>query len=245
MRLVQLSDCHLLADKQASLYQVNPYRSLVRVLKHVAKQNADAVLVTGDISGDDSQASYHHFVQAMAEFLPGVPWRAIAGNHDNNSHFSSCLRDIELRATTPWSLQPWFIHGLDTRFEGAKGQIRVAELDAIQSSIRCAPRQTHHILVLHHHLVATQSWMDKHALINVEKLYDWLEENPKIQLILHGHIHAERIFSACHTMVLSAPSTCWQWQLSPDFAVDPQPPGYREIYLSQNGEWSSNTRRVP
>lgn len=245
MRLAQLSDCHLLADKQASLYQVNPYQSLVKVLQLVALQQPDAVLITGDISGDDTPASYSHLIQAMAEYLPGVPWKVIAGNHDNNSCFSDYLGEAELRANAPWALQNWLVHGLDTRFKGAKGQIREAELRAIENNIHASPKSMNHILVLHHHLVPTQSWMDKHALENGELLLNWLDKMPEVLLVLHGHIHAERSSRFTHATVLSTPSTCWQWQMSPEFAVEQQPPGYREFHLCQYGEWSSTVRRVP
>ena len=65
MRLLQLSDCHLFADHAQTGYGVNPYQSLSRVLECAAGESPDYVIITGDVSGDNSEESYRHFLSLM------------------------------------------------------------------------------------------------------------------------------------------------------------------------------------
>ena len=75
IRLCQISDCHLFADPSSVGYgDVNPYESLYRVLAQVAHSAPDGVIVTGDISGDDSEQSYAHFLALMTKHLGNIPW---------------------------------------------------------------------------------------------------------------------------------------------------------------------------
>ncbi len=86
MTLIQISDCHLLESPARSGYgDINPLQSLETVLETVVSLDVDGVLVTGDISGDDSEQSYQHFIQAINQHLPDIPVKVIAGNHDNNA----------------------------------------------------------------------------------------------------------------------------------------------------------------
>ena len=103
MRLVQISDCHLLADKHQALYDINPYDSLEQVLSLIAENPPNALIATGDISGDDSAESYGHFIALMTRYLPACPWRVIAGNHDSNAQFLPSLSGYVLEAGSSWA----------------------------------------------------------------------------------------------------------------------------------------------
>ncbi|MBU2977558.1 metallophosphoesterase [Alteromonas sp. C1M14] len=242
-RLVQLTDCHLCADSGQSFYNVNPYKALHRVLSQVAKDAPDGVLVTGDISGDDSAQSYQHFIASMKLFLPDCPWRVIPGNHDKNDAFYEAMGQTQLQAGVPWSLPKWHIHGLDTRLVAARGTVRENELASVAAAMAEHP-QSAHLVALHHHIQPTHSWMDQHSLTNPDVLLAWLAQNHRVSLLIHGHVHAALAYTASQKTVLAAPSTCWQWALNNDFAVAPLAPGYRVIELADDGSWSSWIRRV-
>ena len=231
MTLIQISDCHLLESPARCGYgDINPLQSLEAVLKTVVSLDVDGVLVTGDISGDDSEQSYQHFIQVINQHLPDIPVKVIAGNHDNNALFDTLLSPWLLTPDNCWQLGEWCIHGLDTRSTGTLGKV-----DAIQLEHVSAQMQKHankqHLLAIHHHPVATQSWMDKHALHGVPELERWLTQNP-VQAVLHGHIHAEHQTKLANTPVLGVPSTCWQWALTQAFGLDETAPGFRVFDLS-------------
>lgn len=244
MKLVQLTDCHLLSNTTDTAYgQVNPYQTLAACLHLAMREQPDGLLFTGDISGDDSALSYQHFLALMRESVGTTPWRVIAGNHDVNPAFNKYLQHAVLQAGAPWPLGNWFIHGLDSTYRQALGQVDSTELSATSAHLQ-ANRQQHHWLCLHHHLVATGSWMDRHALINAEEVKQWLAGQAQIRGVIHGHIHTDQSHQLHGRPVMAAPSTCWQWKMSPDFGVADERPGYRILYLEDEGQWHTQIRRI-
>ena len=218
MKLIQISDCHLFASPELSAYgDINPAQSLSAVLVAAVEQQPDGLLFTGDISGDDSVASYQLFTTLLNRWGGEIPWRVIPGNHDNNAYFDQALKANWLQADTPWVLKGKYIHGLDTRLEGTLGVIDDRQLASVTANIARAP-DAGHLLAIHHHPVATGSWMDKHALQNTAALTRWLSKHP-VTAVLHGHIHAETQAQLSDTPVLGVPSSCWQWQLSSKFGL--------------------------
>lgn len=233
MKLIQLSDCHLLENPEREGYGgINPLQSLLAVLNLVATQKPDGIIVTGDISGDDSDASYQFFIDALNQWLPDVPVKVIAGNHDNNPLFNLRLAPWLLTADTCWEFGDWCIHGLDTRSTGTLGIINPNQLQQISTQIQ-QHAEKQHLLALHHHPVATYSWMDKHALQGVPLLEAWLAEHP-VAALLHGHIHADNLASLAGRPVYGAPSTCWQWALTPEFGLADVAPGFRQFNLTSS-----------
>lgn len=80
MRVVQITDAHLYADIEARSRAGIPWRQFQQVLSAVVAEKPDIVLFTGDISQDESAASYALAVQAL-EQLP-CAWYWLPGNHD-------------------------------------------------------------------------------------------------------------------------------------------------------------------
>ncbi|HBS17933.1 MAG TPA: metallophosphoesterase, partial [Halomonas sp.] len=80
MRLIQITDSHLYADKQARSRAGIPWQQFQRVLEAVITERPDVVVFTGDISQDETAASYALACEALSA-LP-CPWFWIAGNHD-------------------------------------------------------------------------------------------------------------------------------------------------------------------
>ncbi|BBI73468.2 hypothetical protein HAALTHF_30180n [Vreelandella aquamarina] len=58
MRLIQITDSHLYADKQARSRAGIPWQQFQRVLEAVITERPDVVVFTGDISQDETAASY-------------------------------------------------------------------------------------------------------------------------------------------------------------------------------------------
>lgn len=243
IRLCQISDCHLFADPSSVGYgDVNPYESLYRVLVQVAHSAPDGVIVTGDISGDDSEQSYAHFLALMTKHLGDIPWWVIPGNHDNNSFFNEMLSARFLPLVSGVTIGNWMLWGADTRSMAGKGHISRAWLEQQAKQMNHVSGR-HHLLVIHHHPIATDSWMDKHCLEGAGDFLDWLKSIDNLPLVIHGHIHHASAKVWHGTSILSAPSTCWQWAMKPEFGVATCAPGYRQLVLNQDGQWRSEVRR--
>jgi len=244
MKLVQLTDCHLLSNTTDTAYgHVNPYQTLAACLHLAIQEQPDGLLFTGDISGDDSALSYQHFCSLVSRIAGDVPWRVIAGNHDVNPAFDAHLGPNILRADDPWRLGQWFMHGLDSTYQEAQGWVNAAELTTITEHLHAHPHQFHW-LCLHHHLIPTGSWMDRHALLNAAEVRQWLADNAQIQGVVHGHIHTEQCHQLAGRAVMAAPSTCWQWQMSRDFGIADERPGFRVLSLCDDGQWNTQVRRI-
>lgn len=243
-RLIQLTDLHLYADKTRCGYaDINPYESFRQVLISARDCQPDAIIVTGDISGDDSPASYQHFLTLMDELVPTIPWMVIPGNHDDNPAFDNALMDHQLTPRQPLALGHWHIHGLDTRFEGARGKVSARQLRETADTV--SQHVSHyHMVALHHHIQPTLSWMDTHSLVNALTVRQWLQATPGVRAVLHGHIHDACEYRLGTQAVLSAPSTCWQFAMTEQFGVTSDAPGFRELLLHDNGTWQTNIRRL-
>ena len=172
--LIQLSDCHLLKDKNKTGYAgIAPYKSLARVLSSVREYVVDSVdiknyvaqkaasepeqrakhqvivLVTGDISGDNSPESYEHFIALMEQYIEpaNIEWFVLAGNHDNNPYFEKYLSSRYLKSNDPISFPNWQIHGLDTRAitnkQTAAGEVKESDIQALEQALIRSPQANH------------------------------------------------------------------------------------------------------
>ena len=244
MRLIQITDCHLLSDTTRTAYgDINPYSSLQQCLQLSQALAPDALLITGDISGDDSANSYTHFTTLLDDHCPSIPFRVIPGNHDVNPHFNPMLKHATLTAGSVWQLGQWHIHGIDSTFSGTRGRVEAQQLNNISGEVDAHPDHFH-LVALHHHPFTTGSWMDKHELENADEVISWFRQQKKIEVMIYGHIHAAREHAVDGRAVLSAPSSCWQWRMTPEFGVESTAPGLRVIDLAPDGTFSTFIRRI-
>ncbi len=242
--IVQISDCHLFADPAKTGYQnIAPYTSLEQILAKISQMSFDLLLVTGDISGDDSAQSYQHFVELMISHNMRGRIKVIPGNHDNNPHFDEILAPFMLESSSPMTLGAWKLHGLDTRHKGTLGQHKSHALEAIRNHVE-ASSDYFHILACHHHPFDTASWMDKHAYLNRQELVEMVCEAVSIKAVVYGHIHQDAWQQHQQCYYLACPSTCWQWKNSLEFSVDEVPAGFRVIELDPHGSVSSMVVRL-
>ncbi|ANB26048.1 hypothetical protein A6F57_13125 [Alteromonas stellipolaris] len=245
--LLHISDCHLFGDTTRQGYgAINPYQSLKQILIEAFEHSANisSIIVTGDISGDDSLASYQHFSALMEDYAK-APVYVIAGNHDNNLHFDT-LSAHHLVAGAPVELGDWQIHGLDTRFEGARGQVDIHELKVIDKQVS-EHSHRHHLLAMHHHASPSKSWMDKHDLANAGEFLNWVEEGIPLVAIIHGHVHSPLRYTLGtnnKVPVMGCPASCWQWEMAPEFALSDEQPGYQLIRLHDNGTLTCDIKRT-
>ncbi|MEC8903971.1 MAG: metallophosphoesterase [Pseudomonadota bacterium] len=264
--LIQLSDCHLLKDKDKTGYAgIAPYDSLARVLSDIQNYIAQdvgsqpeqcakhqvVVLVTGDISGDSSPESYQHFIALMEQHIEpaNIEWFVLAGNHDNNPYFEKYVGSRHLQNNDSLSLCNWQIHGMDTRatsnMHTAAGEVKESDIQALEQSLRMS-QQTNHLVALHHHILPSNSWMDKHSLVDAQRLVSLTDEYPQIKALLHGHVHSplRQQIGVNKTLSYASPSTCWQWEMRPEFGVSNEAPGYQVMSLMDGGSVGVKVVRV-
>ena len=83
VQLLQLTDTHLFGDAAGEIYEVNTAATLAAVLANALRSGQprpDAIVATGDIAEDESNAAYVRFREALS--ATGLPVYCLPGNHD-------------------------------------------------------------------------------------------------------------------------------------------------------------------
>lgn len=254
IRLIQITDCHLLADPDAIYRGWNTQASLQAVLEHIHQrsqnQGFDAVLATGDLVHDGSAEGYQRLQNQLSRLQR--PCYAIAGNHDDPQLMQIHLHSDRVQVVYQADLGRWRLIMLNSHWQGhTAGRIDRAQLHSLQRQL--AQDLSRPVLILCHHppLDCRSHWLDNIGLSNRRQLLDTLQDFPQVRGIVCGHIHQplDRMLhpNLRHGLrIMAAPATCRQFLPgSGEFAEDTAAePGYREICLYNNGKILSRVVRV-
>src|SRR5690554_3077243 len=138
----QISDCHLHADPGARARAGFPLRQLEAVVAAVNGERPDMVLVTGDISNDETAASYQLAARTLNRLA--APWFWLPGNHDDAALMAETrelLEELDCGA--------WRILMLDTTVSGQlHGELGAERLEALSARLEEDDRPT--LLAMHH-----------------------------------------------------------------------------------------------
>ncbi len=236
VRLIQISDPHLVADPNGVLRGVESLSALQRVLSHALSKRSppDAVLCTGDIVNDDA-GGYAHFVRELGS--RGCPVPCVPGNHDDTTSIRRYLNNAPFQLGGYVDLGAhWRLMLVDSCIPGeAGGRVSQHELRQLDSALSSTDRYA--MVCLHHHPVSMASnWLDQVGVQNAGELFEVLDRHARVRVISWGHVH--QCFEARRhgVRLLGTPSTGGQFlPLSDDFAIDSRPPAYRRLTLLPDG----------
>ncbi len=246
-RVVQPSDTHLMQSRGGKLVEVDTDRSLEVVCRLVADlTSVDALLLTGDLAGDESEEAYHRLQATLAPL--DVPSVWLPGNHDalwSPEHQLSehCKRHIRF--------SHWAILMLNTQRRGmVAGHLSDDELQALEEAIQQAqqaqqaqppmPVATHHPL-----MPVGWEWLDEIGAENGAEALRRLAPLTDRALVISGHVYQDSTQACQGVQCLTTPSTCLQFAPhSAVFKVDSLAPGCRLINLHKNGAWDTIVCRV-
>ncbi|MFQ3787843.1 phosphodiesterase [Halomonas sp. A29] len=242
MRLVQITDCHLHADPDARSRAGFPLRQLESVVAAVRDEHPDVVIVSGDISQDETAASYQHAHRVLSALE--CPWFWLGGNHDQQE----LMKDVK-PIRDDIDLAGWRLVVADTSVKGyAHGELGEERIGALIERLEQDERPT--LLVMHHPpLTVGSAWLDEIGLRDRDALWQALASFPQVKAILCGHIHqafaGRQKLEHGEVMVYGCPSTTDQFLAgSDDFAIDEASrPGYRVFNLSGEA-WLTWVERV-
>ncbi|WP_448571862.1 phosphodiesterase [Trichothermofontia sp.] len=246
MRVVQLTDTHLLADAHALQKGIATTASLQRVLAHLQAHppRPDLLLLTGDLSQDESPQSYDRLVDLLTPLQ--VPSYWIPGNHDHPATMQRCCDRAPLRSGKALQQAGWQLLLLDSSQPGeVGGYFSAATLDWLTQQLDTSPLPT--LIALHHPPCSVQAaWADAIGLSNSDAFLARIRPHRQVRLVIFGHIHQEFQTQIQGITFLAAPSTCHQFKPQvATFALDDRPPGYRWFDLSPDGTWVTGVERVP
>ena len=247
LRLLQLTDCHVFADAETCLKDLNTRNSLAAVVDHILQNNPgfDALLATGDLSQDASAASYQHLAKVFSRLpLPGF-W--IPGNHDDPAVMQHNLSAQNLHHHKLLLAPGWVVILLDSTIAGeVAGYLSPPQLSFLDDALKQFADR-HALVCLHHQAIAVGSeWIDLKGLKNPHSLLDLLAGHSNVKAVICGHVHQQSDQIVDGIRWISTPSSCVQFKPgSRDFAIDDDnSPGYRWLELYADGTVDSGVERV-
>ncbi len=246
MRLIQLTDTHLFGDRSGVLKGVNTLASLTQVVGEIGsrRERPAGLLLTGDLSQDESPASYRHLVDALASLK--VPGYALMGNHDDTGAMDAGFVGSSIGRIGEITVGTWLVILLDSTLAGQiGGSLSDSELARLERLLQRDPNRPA-LVVLHHPPVKTGSaWMDAIGLNNPDDLFAVLDRHQQVRGLVWGHVHQAYDGQRNGVRLLSTPATCIQF--APDaaeYALDDIPPGYRWLELLPDGRLESGVVRL-
>ncbi|WP_333496159.1 3',5'-cyclic-AMP phosphodiesterase [Kluyvera sp. CHPC 1.251] len=247
VRVLQITDTHLFAEKDETLLGVNTWASYHAVLQaiHASARDVDLVVATGDLAQDHSSAAYQHFADGIASFAAPCVW--LPGNHDFQPSMYSTLQDAGISPAKRVLVgENWQILLLDSQVFGVPhGELSEFQLEWLEKRLAEAPDR-HTLLLLHHHpLPAGCSWLDQHSLRNAGALDNVLVRYPRVRNLLCGHIHQELDVDWNGRRIMATPSTCVQFKPHcANFTLDTVSPGWRWLELHADGSLTTEVCRL-
>lgn len=237
-RLIQVTDCHLLTDPNATLCHINTYQTLKNMLSHLVKEPHDALVFTGDLAQDEVASTYQHYLDLTQHWPAPIYW--LPGNHDHPPSMEDVLCTEPWHTTKHVDFGPWRIILLNSHWpHHIEGQLSDAELQRLTALLDEHDGPV--LLFMHHHLTYTEM-----GLANTAEFLNRLAPyQGRIQAIISGHVHAENDGHFEGFRHLTTPSTCFQFKMIGDkVTMDTPPPGYRVMTLHDDGTWHSEVQRI-
>ena len=259
MRVLQLSDPHLLADPHGRCRGVEAlahlHQAWRQALAQMAGESPDLLLLSGDLCQDESWGGYVRLREFLEQRVAplGVPVALLPGNHDHLALLRAGLGRAAAIAPALLPLGAWHLLLLSSHRAGAvAGWIEPRQLAWLVAQLQQGSGPV--LVALHHPPLALGggSFLDALALQQPQQLLAPLLASPRVRGVVFGHIHQhwqgslERPGGGEPLPLWGCPST-----LAPFEAVQPCPlgrpdwPGGRLLDLGAGGEISTRLLRWP
>lgn len=249
IQLLQLTDLHITSQPGDRLRGIDPRASLDAVWAQAQAEfpQADAVLLTGDLTDDGSVAGYEHLREVFCHSQR--PVLCIPGNHDDPVALRATLTGAPFVCSGTVDLgEHWRVHLLDSHLPGAVGgRLTAASAAQLARIGQDDDEGRFHLLALHHPPISMDSaWLDACGLLEPEALLACVDGNERIRAVTWGHAHQARDEWRGQARLLCTPSTNTQFAPgAADFAVDESgAPGYRLLQLTSQGQVATTVRRL-
>lgn len=247
IRIIQITDFHLLADPTSTMMGINTEASFHAVLNAVRQNHGppDLVLLTGDLVQEPAPNTYRRLKDHLETLQ--APCYCLPGNHDDLGLMKEILTQGHHVAFQPQILlDGWQIVCLDSTIPGDPGGYLTEDQLLLLESLLADQPERFALICLHHSPLLTGSrWLDTMRLSNSEQLFAIIDRYPSVRGVIFGHIHQALDTSRNGVRLAACPSTCFQFKPNHgDFALDPLPPGYRWLELCSDGDVRTDVERL-
>ncbi len=226
-RLLQLSDCHLLATPDAEYQQIQPYQHLKTLLQTYPASAFDAVILTGDLTQDHSLASYQLLADLLFDWQQQQPTPVfyLPGNHDCPAMMAAAFAKTPFYAAQWLSLSGWLLGLLNSKGPTPAGEFDLTRRDALALQLNDA--DTPVWLFCHHQPAPIGSFIDSLGLQQPELFWQLLAQYPQVKGLAHGHCHFayQRAFPLPGALgrqlqIVGCPATSVQFKQTADWQTE-------------------------
>lgn len=194
MRLLQLSDPHLLADPGGHYRGRPPLRRLELALGEAARLPHDLLLISGDLCQDESWQGYVRLRELLERRpAPGraaAPVALLAGNHDHPALLRAALGRRAVIAPALLELGGCRLLLLDSHRAGCTGGwLGERQLAWLARQLEVGPRAPTLVAVHHPPVPIGDAVMDAIALHDGPALLALLAGVAGLRAVLFGHVH--------------------------------------------------------
>lgn len=253
MRLLHISDLHIVPEVGEQIYGVDSYASLERVLDQGIAASPDLIVATGDLTERGDSESYRRLRTLLLS--TGLPVFVVPGNHDSPKRIAEDLCRDRICATDVHDQEGWRFVFLNSRVRGAPhGELLADQMAQLESSILAAPKR--HVLVALHHTPIAPCPAFGCQLVGAGEFLQRLSSHSNARAVIAGHSHIEAEAQFRNLRVATTPSTCAEAIHEPatscsdliDFwashRFSQERHGYRMVELEPKGAFSSKVHWV-
>lgn len=247
IRILHITDTHLLADEEDRFLNVNSlasYKAVMELMREdCTKNHVDLLVLTGDLSHDDSSRSYEHLQREISDLPCNVEVGWVPGNHDS---LPVAKEFLAYDYKQNFIFGNWQIILLNSHYDGhVSGLLEKKELDLLSELLE-EHKEKKQIIFLHHHVQPSKSkWLDGMMVENRSEFLEIIDKYQNIKLVVSGHVHQANDDIIDNIRYITTPATSVQFTVnSQEFSLDTMMPGYRWIELYDTGEIKTGIKRV-
>jgi Icc protein len=254
LRVVQITDIHLLAGPGAKHYGIDTAVTLQKVIDAIIglTPTPDLMIATGDLAEDGLEATYNRLGKLLAAV--NMPVYVLAGNHDDIDKMHDSLVGGNISFVDMARVGNWVFVFVNSQVVGKSyGLISPDEMSLLKRNlelVRDAP-----VVVALHHTPMEICPRANCQLQNVTEFNQLLGSFPGIKAVIAGHTHVNAEKNNASHVQYTTPSTFAQidhglagdsdsgdfWALH---RMDGSSHGFRVLDLMAGGQVSSQVHWV-
>ena len=242
MKIVQITDIHLLSNEADTIYGINVYSSLIKIVESISKiKDVDCIIITGDIANNGDYNAYISIDKLFRVVKAPVYW--LQGNHDFSEVMLQVSTRVNIKADKSFKikntkfilLQSVMRDEDDLSLNKGRGYLFNYEMSFLKRELD-ENNYDNCVIALHHPPILSNSWADRRILDNRKEFIELIEKYSKVKLVLYGHQHIAQQKIINGIFYISSPPTSFHYDPNGEkFSLLDNNQGFGIISLETNG----------
>jgi 3',5'-cyclic-AMP phosphodiesterase len=193
MKLLQVSDCHLVSPGE-TLFALDPAERLRLAIDDINRTHADADLCifTGDLAHAGGVEAYAVLRDLLTSL--SVPYRLVPGNHDDRETLREVFQEVEADANgylqSVWTGSAGVALFLDTLDPGVhSGAYCATRALWLEDSLATAGDQPAYLFMHHPPMDIGMPRLDQYRILDATGLENIVRRHSNVHHIFFGHVH--------------------------------------------------------